>query len=305
MGLYQKYRPTEFSQVVGMAEVVKSVEALLEKSDKPHSYLLTGSTGCGKTTLARIMASKLSAEEISIMEVDSADFRGIDTVRDIRKIAQYRSLSGGNKVWIIDEVHKMTNDAQNALLKTLEDPPSHVFFILCTTDPQKLIATIKGRCVTFQVRTLNDREMFRVLRRIVSAEGASLSQEIYDQIIQDAQGHPRNAINVLEQVLVAPVDKRMDIAKKKAEEQSEAIELCRALIGRKGWREVSRILEGLRVQEPESIRRTVLGYCQAILLKSDNTQAGLVMEEFMDSSIIYGAGFPGLVYICYSIVKNG
>jgi len=298
--LYLKYRPKELGGIVGNGAVISAVSNMMMDIEKcPHSFLLTGGTGCGKTTLGRIMAEMLGCSASDFREVDSADFRGIDTVREIRKNAQYKPLEGRCRVWLIDECHKMTGDAQSAFLKALEDTPKHVYYILCTTDPQKLLPTIKGRCTTFEMKPLTDREMQGLLRSVVKAENENLTKQIYEQIIQDAQGHPRNALQILDQVIRVPSEQRMEVAQKVAEQQSQTIELCRALIGNEGWKKIAFILSGLKDQEPENIRRAVLGYCQAILLKADNQRAGLVMEQFMEP--YYNTGFPGLVFSCYSV----
>jgi DNA polymerase III subunit gamma/tau len=301
MSLYLKYRPTEISEVIGNAEVLESIENALQK-DFPHSILLTGPTGCGKTTTGRIIANRLGAKGGDIIELDFASLRGIDSVRDIIHRSQFKPIEGKVKVWVIDEVHKATNDAQNAMLKILEDTPKHVYFILCTTDPQKLIATIKGRCQTFEMRPLSDRQMMGLLRSIVKAEEESLVKVVYDQIIMDSQGHPRNAIQILEQVLNVEPDKRLETARRSAEKQSQSIELCRALLQGSGWRAVSTILKGLKDEDPESIRRHVLGYCQSVLLNGDQERAGLVMEAFIEP--FYNTGMPGLVFACYDVIKN-
>lgn len=304
MSLYLTHRPIDFSEVVGNKEILSALEGVLAKKEKPHSYLLTGETGCGKTTVARIIAKKLGCKGSDYKEVDSADFRGIDTIREIRKQIQYKPLEGTCVVWLIDECHKLTNDAQNALLKTLEDTPNHVYFILATTDPQKLLNTIKGRCSQFQLKVLTDMEMYRLLKKVVLAEKSSLDKNIYEQIILDSMGHPRNALQILEQVLAVTPDKRLDVAKRKAEEYNEMIELCRVLINtRTSWKEVAKILTGLKEQEPETIRRVVLGYAQSVLLKGViNDRAGLILEEF--GTPFYDSGFPKLTYACYSVCRQ-
>jgi DNA polymerase III gamma/tau subunit len=296
--LYLKYRPSSFDDIVGNQEIVQVLRNQLTKT-MPKSLLFHGPTGCGKTTLARIVATELGAKGNDIREIDSADFRGIDTIRDIRKQSTYKPLEGPCRVWILDECHKMTNDAQTALLKALEDTPNHVYYILCTTEPQKLLPTIRGRCAQYQVRPLTEREMRLLLRKVVKAEGESLSKEIYDQITQDSLGHPRNALQILSQVLSVEEDKRMDVAKRTAETQSKTIELCRALVKRAPWKEVAGILKGLKEEDPEQIRRAVLGYCQAILLgdRPDISVAG-IMQEFIEP--FYNSGFPGLTFACIS-----
>ena len=298
--LYLKHRPFDLDGIIGNEAVIDAVRDMVRDVEKcPHAFLLTGGTGCGKTTLGRILAKELGSVGTDMREIDSADFRGIDTVREIRRNMQYMALESRCRVWIIDECHKMTGDAQSAFLKALEDTPNHVYFILCTTDPQKLLPTIRGRCTTLNMEPLSDTYMMRLLRQVVKAEGENLSKQIYEQIIQDAQGHPRNALQVLDQVIRVPGEKRLEIAQRTAEEQSQVIELCRALIKNEGWSKIRAILTGLKGQDPENIRRAVLGYCQAVLLKSENQKAALIMDEFIEP--FYNTGFPGLVFACYSI----
>ena len=203
---------------------------------------------------------------------------------------------------LVHNCHKLTNDAQNALLKILEDTPDQVYFVLCTTEPQKLLATIKGRCIQLEVKPLSEEEMLILLRGVVKREQEELDQEVYDIIIRDSTGLPRNALQILEQVLNASPEDRLKVAEQAQFEYSQAIELCRALLNKSPWKVVNKILSGLKEQEAESIRRIVLGYCQAILLKTDNWQAGLVMEEFINP--FYDSGFPQLIYACYSIIKT-
>jgi len=304
MSLYHKYRPTELEDIRGNSEMVESLQAMLSDKDTcSHSLLIHGPTGCGKTTIGRIIATELGCKGNDFREVNTADFRGIDTIREIRKQAQYKSLEGACSVWLLDEIHQMGTAGQHALLKMLEDAPKHVYFVLCTTEPQRLLTTIKGRCAQFQVRPLNERQMFGLLRNVVKAEDETCTKEIYEQIFQDSFGHPRNALQILDQVLKAEPEQRLEIAKRAEIVQSQSIQLCRALVnGGTAWKEVRVILNGLKEEEPESIRRHVLGYAQAVLLKSDNVRAGLVLEEFVGH--FYNSGFPGLTFACYTVIKN-
>jgi len=302
MELYKKYRPSTFDEVVGNETVISSLKNMLTKKEKPHVFLFDGPSGCGKTTLGRIVAKELGCADADYREVNTADFRGIDTSREIRKQMRYAPLEGDCKVWLLDEAHKMTNDAQNGMLKPLEDTPANVYFIIATTEPEKLLPTLRGRCSQFHVSPLSDLEMKTLLRRTVKAEGDKLSKTIYEQIITDSMGYSRNALQILEQVLNVEPDKRLAVAKRTAEIQSQTIELCRALLGKSPWKMVAGVLRGLKGQDPEGIRRAVLGYCNAVLLKGTNNNAAVVMEEFIEP--FYNTGFPGLTFACYSIVNG-
>lgn len=299
--LHLKYRPTTLEAVVGNAGVIEILKRQLG-ADAPqpigHSILFHGPTGCGKTTLGRIVAGLLGARGLDLREVDSADFRGIDTIREIRNQSSYAPLEGPCRAWILDEVHRLTGDAQSALLKALEDTPPHVYFILCTTEPQKLLPTILGRCAQFQVSLLAEREMLRLLRKVVRAEGEMLEQEVYEQIVQDSLGHPRNALQILAQVLSVDAPKRLETARRSAEAQSQIIELCRGLMNGAPWMKITAVIKGLREEDPEKVRRGVLGYFQSVLLNGRNDVVAAMMAEFAEP--FYNTGHPGLTLACYS-----
>jgi DNA polymerase-3 subunit gamma/tau len=302
MGLYQKHRPQTFAEIRGNRQTVQTLEGMLSKPENcPHSFLLTGGTGTGKTTLGRIITKRLEADDFEIIEIDTADFRGIDMIRNIREKSQYIPMRGKCKVWILDEVHKLSNDAQNAILKMLEDPPSHVYFILCTTDPEKLIRTIRGRCQQFQMELLKDEDMMKVLLDILKKEEQSVGKKVLNQIIESAQGHSRNAIQILEQVLQVDTEEQLQVAKRVEQQQNEMIELARALYNNKPWKAVNTILRGLKGQEAESIRRVILGYAQAVLLNKEDQRAADIIEEFFEP--LFNIGFPGLVFNCYNLCK--
>ena len=301
MSLYHRYRPQTLEDIVGNVATVAAVQADFTKKDKPHAVLLHGPTGTGKTTIGRIIARMLNCTDSDFHEVDSADFRGIDTIRDIRRSSTFKSMTGDSRVWLLDETHKLSSDAQSALLKALEDPPPHVYYILCTTDPQKLLPTIRGRCAQYQLTVLNDKEMFRLLRKIVKEENEQLEEEVYDQIIIDAQGHPRNALQILDQVLGVDEALRLETAQRTGERQSATIELCRALLNHERWKKVAEILSGLKDEEPETVRRGVLGYCNAVLLKGENDRAAIIMDELIEPT--FNSGFPMLTWACYKVTR--
>ena len=302
MGLYQKHRPQSFEEIVGNRGVVLALKGMLKDKDScPHSFLFHGETGTGKTTLARIVAIELGCKENNLIEIDTAQFRGIDTVRDLRKNIQFTPLGGGIRVYILDEIHAITGDAANALLKILEDTPPHIYFILCTTDPQKLLPTIKGRCQQFQTSVLTETQMSDLLLSVVEKEGEEISEEIIEQITTDSRGHPRNALTILEQVLATPVKRRLKVARQAAIEQSESIALCRALIKGESWNKVKVILKGLKGQDPEGIRRVILGYATSVLLNKEDNRAMIILECFEEPT--YNIGFPGIVLASLRVIN--
>lgn len=295
-----KYRPKMLKDFLGNEEVVKSLRSMMERPEIPHTILFTGPSGCGKTTLARIVASRLKCSGRDFIENNAADFRGIDSVRDILRVMKLAPMSGPCKVWLLDECHQLSKDAMHALLKALEDTPKHVYFILATTDPEKLLPTIKTRCVTFDVKTLDDKTMVSLIDSVATAEGVELSAEVMDQIEQDSLGSARMALSILDKIINMDSADMLAAAKQQAAAQNQAIDLCRALIGKSPWKEVAKILQGLQ-QDPEQVRRAVLGYCQAVLLKSGQGQAYVVLSAFRQP--LYDLGKPGLTLACYEAVS--
>ena len=302
MSLAVKYRPAKLKDIVGNESVVQSLRALFERGeDFPHALLFTGPSGSGKTTCARIVAKFLKCSEWDFREMNTADFRGIDSAREIIQQMQLSPMNGPCRVWLLDECSQITKDAQNALLKALEDCPAHVYFLLATTDPEKLILTIRTRCITFTLQALNDNEMSRVIRRASEGEGKPIPQEVTEQIVLDSNGSARMALSILDSVIGMEESGMLAAARLQAAEASETIALCRALIGKKPWREVNRIVSGL-TQEPEQVRRAVLGYAAAVLLKKDEPRAFLILDAFRQD--FFTTGNAGLVMACYMVVTN-
>ena len=267
MELYRKYRPDNLDDIVGNETTIKSLRKELENGS--HVFLMTGPAGCGKTTIARIMAKEVGAGELSIHEINSAENRGIETAREVQEQMRYNPGDGEALVWIFDECHQWLAPVQNAFLKAFEDTPESVYFFLCTTDPQKLIKPLVSRCSVINVSPLTDDEMKYLLKRTARAEGIKLNPEVYEKIIELAQGGSRKALKLLSKVLYLDTDEeRFDVLKKENfSENEETIELCRALL-KKGatFSELSGILKNLDMSEPEKIRQAIMGYMNSVLL---------------------------------------
>ena len=153
MNLYNKYRPKDFNEMVGDSAIIENLKTNIKKEDKSHVYLFTGPAGCGKTTAALICANYIDNPQV--IEINSANNRGIDTAREIIENINGRPIMGGSWVYIIDEVHETTKDWQDAMLKPLESTPPYVYFFLCTTNPEKLKTAVKNRCSIYNFKSIN------------------------------------------------------------------------------------------------------------------------------------------------------
>lgn len=305
MNLYQKYRPQKLETVTGNESALESLEARLQDDSPPRAFLLHGPSGCGKTTVARIIARRLEADEMNLVEINTADNRGIDTVREIIENIKYVPMGGGRRVYIIDECHMISAPAQNALLKPLEDAPEHVFFVLCTTDPQKLIKAIRTRCVEFRFSPLRDEQVYRIIRRIHRNEKGKLAQETLNDIAAAALGSPRQAIVLLEQVIsLDDPSKVREIIAMGDESVAAVIDLCRALLKEgNSWKVIAKLLQEMKGEEPEKVRRAVLGYMASVLSNGkENDRVAVVMESFAEPT--YNTGWAGIVLAAYQSISS-
>ncbi|MCY4618785.1 MAG: DNA polymerase III subunit gamma/tau [Chloroflexi bacterium] len=215
--LYRKWRPADFDEVVGQEPVVRTLKNAVAQDKISHAYLFCGPRGTGKTTTARILARAINGRTASsgaaalgesddlgfdLVEIDAASNRGIDDIRELRERANYRPGSARFKVYLVDEVHQLTGAAADALLKTLEEPPPHVVFILATTDPEALKPTILSRCQRFDFRRVGVDDMVSRLRAIAESEGIEIPDEALRLIAREATGSLRDGVNLLDQVWV-------------------------------------------------------------------------------------------------------
>ncbi|HOP37418.1 MULTISPECIES: DNA polymerase III subunit gamma/tau [Mesotoga] len=220
--LYRKYRPRNFNELVGQDQVKEILGKAIEKNKLSHAYIFSGSRGTGKTTSARILAKMLnclsegsekpcgvcdsckaidSSSHMDVVELDAASYRGIDEIRKIRDAVSYRPVMGKFKVYIIDEFHMLTREAFNALLKTLEEPPDRVVFILATTNLEKVPETILSRCQIFYFKPLREEDIVTYLERIARAEELQYDEKALRYISKAAHGGMRDAVNLMERVI--------------------------------------------------------------------------------------------------------
>ena len=204
--LYRKYRPQTFTDIVGQNHIVSVLKNAIDKDQISHAYLFYGSRGTGKTSIAKIFANEVNGNEeyqkenVDIIEIDAASNNGVDEVRDIKEAIKFLPTEGKYKVYIIDEVHMLTTAAFNALLKTLEEPPAHVIFILATTEIHKIPATILSRCQRFEFKNLSQEQLIDRLKYISEKEGIVIEDAAIEKIATLAKGGLRDAISILDQV---------------------------------------------------------------------------------------------------------
>ncbi|MGM9874215.1 MAG: DNA polymerase III subunit gamma/tau [Bacilli bacterium] len=219
--LYRTYRPTTFEEVAGQQHIVKTLKNAINNNKIAHAYLFTGPRGTGKTTMAKLLAKSLNCEHgigcqcnecknclainegshPDVIEIDAASNNGVEEVRDLIEKVKYGTILGRYKVYIIDEVHMMSTGAFNALLKTLEEPPEHVVFILATTEPNKILPTILSRCQRYDFSKLSDNEIKERIKEVLVKENIEYNGEAVDLIISLSDGGMRDALSLLDQVL--------------------------------------------------------------------------------------------------------
>ncbi len=223
MSLYRNYRPQSFADVIGQDHVVTTLENAAEQGKLSHAYLFAGSRGTGKTSVARILAKSLMTQGITdttlrkhiekgieegsivdLLEIDAASNRGIDDIRDLVEKIQFSPVVASAKVYIIDEVHMLTKEAFNALLKTLEEPPQYAYFILATTELNKIPVTIQSRCQCFPFRHIRDDDIIRRLQYIADCEKISVERDALRTIARHVEGGMRDAISLLDQLRSLP-----------------------------------------------------------------------------------------------------
>lgn len=231
--LYQKYRSSNFDEIKGQDQVTKLLKNAVKTNQIAQAYLFVGSRGTGKTSTARILAKAVNCKNLKkdgnpcgecefcqsiaegrfldLIEIDAASNRGIDQIRQLKEKIEFSPSEGKFKVYIIDEVHMLTAEAFNALLKTLEEPPAHVIFILATTDVHKLPPTILSRCQRYDFRLGTEKEIKALIKDIVKKEEITIEEEALDVIVQNAKGSYRDALSILDVIYTGQEEKKNEI----------------------------------------------------------------------------------------------
>lgn len=290
--LYRKYRPRSLDEFVGQSHVVDVLRRSLEKGKVAHAYLLTGPKGTGKTSIARILAHEINklpydGEEahLDIIEIDAASNNGVEDVRELRDRVRLAPISAAKKVYIIDEVHMLSKPAFNALLKTLEEPPAHVVFILATTDPQKIPATIISRTQHFAIRTYGTTEVAAHLKKIADTEGIKITDDALEVIAVRGDGSFRNSISLLDQLSSFADDK-----------DGITLDLIEATLGLVPAQSVRALLEAVSSRDIPSVVAK-LDECE-----KQGIQPGILAEQLMQEIRSRLAEQPQLVGLLDALI---
>jgi DNA polymerase III gamma/tau subunit len=289
--LYKKYRPQSFKDVLGQEDAIRMLTEMGRRGAIPHTILFTGESGTGTTTLARILKDKLHCGDADFCEMNAADDKGIDIIRELRQRAGLAPIQGPCRIWLIDECANLTSQAQEAFLKLLEDTPKHVYFFLATTDPQKLKKTIITRSTEIRTKPLKPA----VLKQLVA--------DVADKIAEIAEGSARKALVLLHQVIDLGDEADKLDALQKADLKRVGIDIARALFKNAKWTEIAALLKNVE-DEPETIRRIILGYATTIALSKPNPVREIqVIEAFMENYC--SSGKAGLVQSCAVVTLGG
>ena len=300
MPLQTVHRPVTLDDVAGNETTVESLRSVLgRKKDKPHSFLFTGNSGCGKSTMVGILKNELKCSKHDFYEYNTSNTRGIDTIRDIIDNSQFAPMAGAVKLFVLEEAAGLTGPAQESLLVILENPPAHVFFALCTTEPEKLKPTIKRRCHTYDMKPLSTSQIIDLLNKILEKEGvADFPENVLIKIASVCDGSPGKALILLDTTIDVQDDAiAFQVIEDATVATSNIVEIARVLIKGGGeWQSIASMVKGL-TGEPEGIRRAFLGYFKAVLLNNGSDRIANILEAFFDSCAYSGAG--GLVLEIY------
>lgn len=319
MAFHTKYRPRSFDDIVGNEATVRSITQIL--SDDPganHTWMFTGPSGTGKTTIARIIARELGATGAGIIESNAAQYRGIDDTKRLIAQVQFRVPGSPITAYILDECHQLTNDSQQLLLKILEEPPEHAYFILCTTDPQKIKETIRTRCLQYKMEALKEKDVDDLLGHVAELEKLDLSDEVADAIIESSAGSPRMALNLLQKVsdVVGDINSARPLLQAALSESIDegVMESAKKLVeplfarDRPSWQEFARILERqvlaaerANAEHIGNMKRAMIGILGRTLVSAPKPWLGVAIREL--ESGLFGAntrgGFIAVLYEIY------
>lgn len=300
---WKRYRPKRFEDMVGQATAARQLGELVRKKAVPHALLFSGPSGCGKTTAARILAPLVGTADMGYREVNASSDRSIDMVRDIQSAMNLAPMKGKSKMFVLDECHALLKPSQEALLKTLEDTPKHVYFVLCTSDPGKLIPAVKTRVTEVKFGRIKDKDLETLIMLVLDKEkidGASgHDPEVYERLIQAADGSARKALVLLEQISQVETEEEAYEILEATDKKSQGWELAKLLHDpRQGWPDAAKLLKSLD-EDAEGVRRVVLAWAEKVLLGGGKLakRAAAIIDKFQYA--MHETGRPVLTLAAY------
>jgi len=298
----KKHRVKNIKRILGN-DSIKEYISNVEKW--PSSILLVGETGCGKTTIARIIGKIRKSE---LIELNISKTRGIENARAIIDSVQTHSLLGTGKTIVLNECHEATKQFQDAMLEILEEPPKDVLFVLCTTDPQKLLPAVKSRCVIHKLNKLDYGESKTLLKRIIKKEKLTIDKSLYRDIILSSNGIPRKLLLILDSISNMKSKKQI----KKIIEgyeyidemvSKELVELCQLLLRREKYKTICDLLKQIK-EPPETIKRAICGYMSKILISGKMNENALAIGEYFYHCKTLEIGMPAIILTIASIYSD-
>ena len=275
--LHTKYRPTTIDEVVGQAHIKDGLSAQLA-ARRDQVFLFEGPSGTGKTTLARICASELGCTDVT--EIDAASHTGVDAMREVSSRANFKSLDGGGKAFIVDECHRLSKQAWESLLKAIEEPPEGVYWFFCTTEGEKLMKSVRTRCLTHTLRDVAYKPILRLLDQVAKAEGIDVSEDILDICADEAAGSPRQGLVNLASVAHTTTVDEARAALRREPGSKESIDLARLMSKQWSLADAVKICAEIKTENPESVRMTVYHYFLAAVLGGSLKPGLIVLDEF-------------------------
>lgn len=304
MELYKLLRPKKLKDIKGQERAKRIVRGWINRQQFPYAVLLSGPTGVGKTSFAHVLRRLLKISVTDYDEINAASDRGIDIIRDIESKSGFGGMNGEYRMVVLDECGQLSKDAMVALLKVLEnDKQTWVYYVLCTTDDDKLLPTLKNRCARLYLELLEEEHILEILQRAQEHMSVKLHKKVIKQLVEAAEGSGRTALQIFESVIgIDGVSEQLECITKQSP-KALAIEIARAITKPKAsWKDVSKLLRDVK-DDPEKIRRSILGYASAMLLNGmNNPKLHYILIEF--ESNLYDSGMSGLVRAAYEVCQK-
>jgi DNA polymerase-3 subunit gamma/tau len=301
--LYRAYRPSTFAEVRGQEHIVKVLEAEIKNKKIAHAYLFSGGRGTGKTTAARILARELGVSDKDLYEIDAASNRGIDDIRELREGVYASPFNSPYKFYIIDEAHMLTKEAWNALLKTLEEPPSHAIFVLATTERDKVPETIQSRCEVYTFKSPTREMLATIVIDVAHSEGYALDRSAAELVALLAEGSFRDGLSILQKILSYTDHKKITLEDVETVSGAPRGELVRTIVTALAERDTSKALSAIQTvisgnMDPRILTKLLIHRLRAILLLRFAPDLGEVIgSEMNESDLAHAQGLvkaPGV-----------